>query len=98
PDPSAKQYQVDISTSQSFSPVISSQRVDGASWAPDVNYTLRANRGRLHWRVAAVDAYATVGSFASGTFGRARRAAKHKHKHAPQHRRGKHHKHKRHQR
>jgi hypothetical protein len=68
PDPAAKSYEVDVSTSQSFSTVISFQRVDGTSWTPDINYTLPSDRGRLYWRVAAVDSVGTVGSYATGSF------------------------------
>jgi hypothetical protein len=68
PDAAAKQYEVDVSNSQSFSPLISFQRVDGTSWAPDIDYSLPSNRGRLYWRVAAVDSLGTVGSFATGSF------------------------------
>src|SRR5207248_10542017 len=37
PDPAAKQYEVDVSTSQSFSTMIDFHRIDGTSWAPDIN-------------------------------------------------------------
>jgi hypothetical protein len=68
PDTAAKQYKVDVSTSQAFSTLFSSQRVDGPNWAPDIDFSLPSNRGRVYWRVAAVDSYGTVGSFASGSF------------------------------
>jgi hypothetical protein len=70
PDPAAKQYQVDVSNSDGFSQLISTGRVDGTNWAPDVDYTLPTYGGRLFWRVAAVDSSGTVGSFATGSFGR----------------------------
>lgn len=68
PDPAAQRYEVDVSTTQSFSTLVTSQRIDGTSAAPDIDYTLPANRGRLYWRVAAVDSVGTVGSYASGSF------------------------------
>jgi hypothetical protein len=89
PDPAAKQYEVDVSNSQSFSSIISTQRVDGPAWAPDINWSLPSNRGRLYWRVAAVDTYGTVGSFASGSFLNGQPPAKHHNKHKKRHRRHK---------
>jgi hypothetical protein len=68
PDPAAKRYEVDLATTDSFSTPIEMHHVDGTSWAPDVNLGLPANRGRLFWRVAAVDLFGTVGSFAEGSF------------------------------
>jgi hypothetical protein len=71
PDPAAKQYEVEVSTTDSFSLPIDDHRVDGTSWTPDIDFSLPANRGQLFWRVAAVDSYGTVGSYATGSFGRA---------------------------
>jgi hypothetical protein len=86
PDPAAKQYEVEVSTTDSFSLPIDDHRVDGTSWAPDIDFSLLANRGQLFWRVAAVDAYGTVGSYAAGSFGRAQPPTR-KHK-LKKHRRG----------
>jgi hypothetical protein len=77
PDAAAKQYEVDVSTTDSFSTTIDSHRVDGTSWAPDIDWSLPANGGRLYWRVAAIDSMGTVGSFATGSFGRGPHAKKH---------------------
>ena len=55
PDPYAKEYEVEISTSDTFSSTIESRHIEQASWAPNVNLSLPANKGTLYWRVAAVD-------------------------------------------
>jgi hypothetical protein len=68
PDPAAKQYQVEMSTTNGFASTIESRRIDNTSWAPQLNLRLAQNRGQLFWRVAAVDVAGNVGSFASGAF------------------------------
>ncbi len=70
PDPAAKQYEVDVSTTDGFLTTVDSHRTDNTSWAPNVDLTTAANRGRLFWRVAAIDQGGNVGSFATGSFGR----------------------------
>jgi hypothetical protein len=77
PDPAAKQYEVDVSTSQTFSTLLATQRVDGPNWTPDIDFSLPSARGRVYWRVAAIDSIGTVGSFASGSFVNKPPAAKH---------------------
>jgi hypothetical protein len=69
PEPYAKEYEVEISTTDtfSFSTTIESRRTDQSSWAPNVDLGLPANRGALYWRVAAMDNKSNVGPFASGT-------------------------------
>lgn len=76
PDPAAKQYQVEVSTSEGFGTRIEFHRVDGTSWAPNIDLTQKSNRGVLYWRVAAVDWGNNVGAFATGSFGK----PVHKHK------------------
>jgi hypothetical protein len=68
-DPWAKQYQVDVSTTDGFGSTVDSHRVDGTSWAPDIDLTQAQNKGLLYWRVAAVDEGGNVGTFAQGSFG-----------------------------
>jgi hypothetical protein len=68
PDQYAKEYEVDISTSDTFSSNIESRKVGEASWAPDVNLSLPANRGTLYWRVAAADPEGNIGPYATGSF------------------------------
>lgn len=69
PEPDAKQYEVQIGTSNGFTSVIESHKVDGTMWAPSVDLRMKRNRGTLYWRVAPVDQRGGVGSFTSGTFG-----------------------------
>jgi protein-S-isoprenylcysteine O-methyltransferase Ste14 len=71
PDPAAKQYEVELSTNDGFATTVASGRTDGTSWAPTIKLTSPATRGRLYWRVAAVDVGGNVGAFASGSFGKA---------------------------
>jgi hypothetical protein len=66
PEADAKQYQVEISTTNGFNSRIETHRVDGTSWAPSID--LRKKRGTLYWRVAPVDQRGGIGSFASGAF------------------------------
>jgi hypothetical protein len=68
PDPYAKQYEVDFSTNENFNSSIESRRVDGLGWAPNIDLTKPANRGKLFWRVAAVDQGNNLGPFATGVF------------------------------
>lgn len=70
PDPAAKQYEVDISTNDGFASAIASHRTDSTNWAPSVPLTTATSRGRLYWRVAAVDGIGNVGSFVMGSFGK----------------------------
>jgi hypothetical protein len=70
PDPAAKQYQVDIATSDGFSRLVDTHRTDNTSWAPTIDLRMPQNRGRLYWRVAAVDGMYNVGTFAEGSFGK----------------------------
>lgn len=68
PNPAAKQYEVEIAPTNGFSTTISTQRTDNTSWAPDLNPALPQEKGKLYWRVAAVDGYGNVGTFAMGRF------------------------------
>lgn len=72
PDPAAKRYQVDLSTTDSFAHTIESHRTDNTSWAPLVKLKAAQKRGALFWRVAAIDGGGSLGSFATGRLGRAR--------------------------
>jgi hypothetical protein len=47
PEPNAKEDEIGISTTDTFSSTIESHRIDQASWAPEVNLTLPANRATL---------------------------------------------------
>jgi hypothetical protein len=68
PDQYAKQYEVDFSTSETFTSTLESRRIDGLSWAPDIDLTQAGNKGNLYWRVAAVDQGGNVGPFTAGSF------------------------------
>jgi hypothetical protein len=70
PDPAAKQYEVEVSTTDGFLTTVGSHRTDDTSWAPSIELTTAANRGRLFWRVAAIDQGGNVGAFATGSFGK----------------------------
>lgn len=74
PEPQAKRYKVELATTNGFRSTIDSHIVDGTSWAPDIDFSLKKNRGALYWRVAPVDTRGQVGSFAIGSFGVARPA------------------------
>ena len=74
PDPYAKQYEIDLSTSETFNSTLESRRIDGLTWAPDIDLSSKANRGRLFWRVAAVDAGGNLGPFNVGSFTPPRKA------------------------
>jgi hypothetical protein len=69
PEPDAKQYEVQIGTTSGFTSLIETHRVDGTTWAPNIDLSKKRNRGTLYWRVAPVDQRNGVGSFTSGTFG-----------------------------
>jgi protein-S-isoprenylcysteine O-methyltransferase Ste14 len=70
PEPDAKQYQVEVSATDGFSSRIDSHKVDGTSWAPNIDFAQKQNRGTLYWRVAVVDWGGNVGAFATGSFGK----------------------------
>jgi hypothetical protein len=69
PEADAKQYEVQIGTTSGFTSLIETHRVDGTTWAPNIDLSNKRNRGKLYWRVAPVDQRNGVGSFTSGTFG-----------------------------
>jgi hypothetical protein len=71
PDPAAKQYEVDLATTDGFARTIESHHTDNTSWAPLVKLTPAQQRGPLYWRVAAIDGAGNLGSFASGKLGKA---------------------------
>jgi hypothetical protein len=86
PEPDAKQYEVEISATNGFLSRIESHKVDGTSWAPNIDLSKKSNRGTLYWRVAPVDQHGGIGSFTSGAFAGGQRrprcvAAKHRVRH-----------------
>jgi phospholipid methyltransferase len=78
PDPVAREYEVQVATSDTFTfaSTIESERLDGVSWAPDVDLSVPANKGTLYWRVAAIDVRGNLSPFAMGSFLAPRTAAK----------------------
>ena len=72
PEPDARQYDVEIAKTNGFAAPIETRKVDGTSWAPDIDLHRKQYRGTLYWRVAPVDQRAGVGSFASGAFATSR--------------------------
>jgi hypothetical protein len=88
PDPAAKQYEVQISTTDGFSGLVDTQRTDSTSWAPDIDLTKAQNRGRLYWRVAALDSSGNVGTFETASFGRTVSHSHHKAKPQRRHKHG----------
>jgi hypothetical protein len=70
PDPAAKQYEVDVSSTDGFANMVDSRRTDNTSWASSLDLTKPTTRGRLYWRVAAIDGAGNVGTFVSGAFGK----------------------------
>jgi hypothetical protein len=61
----AKEYKVQISTTDSFSTVIEQATTDHATYAPRMTSAAFASGGPLYWRVATVDEGRNVGGFAA---------------------------------
>ena len=62
--PMAKQYRVQVSTSDSFATIIDDARVDGTSFAPRMTQAQYAGHGPLYWRVATLDEGGNAGGWA----------------------------------
>jgi hypothetical protein len=60
----ARQYKVQISTTDSFSTVIEQATTDHTSWAPKMTNPAFRSRQPLYWRVAVVDEGNNVGGYA----------------------------------
>ena len=60
----AKQYRVQISTSDSFSTIINQATVDGTSFAPRMTQPQYAVPGPIYWRVAVLDEGGNTGGWA----------------------------------
>jgi hypothetical protein len=68
PEPYAKEYEIQIATTDTFTSPVETHRIERSSWAPNVDYTVPANRGTLYWRVASIDNRGNVGPYAEGRF------------------------------
>jgi hypothetical protein len=66
PDPIAKAYVVQLSTSSEFSSPIVSTTTATTAWIPQLTPQQAATR--LHWRLAVVDYNGAVGSYHTGVF------------------------------
>jgi hypothetical protein len=63
-----KNYKVQISAREDFSPYIENRTTDNPRFAPTLISTTYAAGGHFWWRVAAVDADGNVGDWATRTF------------------------------
>jgi hypothetical protein len=63
----AKQYKVQVSTSDSFARIIEQAWTDHASWAPKMLNSAFRSGEALYWRVAVVDEGGNVGGYATDT-------------------------------
>jgi hypothetical protein len=68
-DSAAKSYEVDVSRTDGFANLVETHRTQNTSWAAVVALTTAQTRGKLYWRVAAIDQAGNVGTFATGSFG-----------------------------
>jgi hypothetical protein len=90
PDPIAKSYLIQLSTTTGFGSPVASSGTENTAWVPQIT-TLQAST-KLYWRLAAVDNAGNVGAYHVGEFKAPRKPkAKHKAKHAskpkPKHKR-----------
>ena len=73
PNSVAKQYQVQLSTTDGFASPVASDTTDNTVWAPQIDAVTAGHK--LFWRLALVDQGGNVGAYAYGVF------------HAPRHHR-----------
>jgi hypothetical protein len=83
PDSDAKQYRVELSTTDGFGSNVASDTTDNTSWVPQIDAPTSAKT--LFWRLAIVDQGGNVGAYTTGVF---RAPPKPKH-HKPAKKRGK---------
>jgi hypothetical protein len=65
PDPSAKSYDAQISTTDAFGSTVETTNTFNPAWAPILD---RSPGGRLYWRVTPVDDSGARGAYATGSF------------------------------
>jgi hypothetical protein len=59
----AKNYRVDISTTDSFTRIVDTTITDHTEWAPDLTQPDSITGGKFYWRVATMDEGRNVGGF-----------------------------------
>jgi hypothetical protein len=74
PDPNAKRYRIQLSSTEGFSRTVDSASTDDTVWAPQI----RASDAKktLYWRLAAIDQGGNVGAYTSGVFNAPKQAKK----------------------
>jgi hypothetical protein len=68
PSLQAREYRVQVSTSNSFSRTVDDTKTDNTYWAPDLSKSAYVDGGVFFWRVAAVDEGGNVGGWTVHTF------------------------------
>jgi hypothetical protein len=63
----AKQYRIQVSTSNDFTQVFDDQTIDGTSYAPTLTQGPYIDGGRLFWRVAVIDEGGNAGDWSVHT-------------------------------
>lgn len=63
----AKQYRIQVSTSNDFTQVFDDQTIDGTAYAPTLTQGPYVDGGRLFWRVAVVDEGGNIGAWSVHT-------------------------------
>jgi hypothetical protein len=66
PDPNAKQYSVQVSTTEGFGQGVLGDTTDNTVWVPQI--TAQDAQEKLYWRVATIDHGNNTGAYASGVF------------------------------
>jgi hypothetical protein len=73
-DPNAKQYKVQLSTTDGFGSTVASDTTDNTVWVPQITSSTAAHT--LYWRAATIDWGGNVGAYATGVFNAPRSAKK----------------------
>jgi hypothetical protein len=60
-----KQYKVQISKREDFSPAFETKTTDNPDWAPTLTSSYYTSGGTFYWRVAAIDGDGNVGAYAT---------------------------------
>jgi hypothetical protein len=66
PNSVAKQYQIQLSTTDGFASPVASDTTDNTVWVPQINAATAAMK--LYWRLAVVDQGGNVGAYDTGIF------------------------------